>query len=47
MKPYKSADYFIKVNFYVVVEMEQSESYQSVNFSWERFFNNFIKNYML
>ena len=38
MKPCKSADYFIKVNFHVVVDKEQSESCQSVNFNWERFF---------
>ena len=32
-----SADYIIKVNFHVVVDMEQSKSCQFVDFNWDIF----------
>ena len=38
MKPCKSADYFIKVNFHVVVDTEQSESRLYSRFQLGKFF---------
>ena len=45
MKPYKSPEYFIKVNFQVLVDMEQVASPVNLQTSTGKIF--FIKNYLL